>query len=774
MMIKRAVLWALFIVISQTLVADQLDLRGFVFGKEDGQPVEGAYVTITELSLSVYTNKDGIYSFNKIEEGTYTITITSINTDPLSERVEVKGVKVMNKNFYLQPASRDLGAFEMIGKKTIKGDSNKIYIGQTEITPAKDFSRLPMIGGEPDMVQYLQILPGVVSTGDQGGQLFIRGGSPVMNKVLLDGMTIYNPFHSIGLYSVFDPDLTKSVNVLSAGFNSQYGGRISAVLDVQTKDANKKRTSGKISMSPFASRFMLEGPLKPYVAGEGSATYMISYKNSFLDKTAPIIYPNAGKEQGGLPFSFSDFYSKLAFNSATGSKLGLFFFNFNDHVRYPNTTQYGWKSTGGGLNFLFLPEGNSSIINGTVAYTNYLMQQIEADQKPRNSEVSGFNAAINFTYFLKTDELKYGMEINGFKTNFQTFNAADRKVEQEEYTTELCGFVKYRFRKKRWVLEPGVRSQYYASLGNFSFEPRFSGKYDITSDWRVKAAGGLYTQNLIAATSDRDVVNLFYGFLSGPDYLQDSFAGQKFNSQYRLQASRHAVLGTEYDLGYFSKIEIEGYFKGFTQLVNINRDKVFEDIEKNQGKPEYQRKDFIVEKGLAKGIDFKYHYERKGWFIWLVYSLTYVNRYDGIRTYFPSFDRRHNGNAVVSYQLIHKKVKYYFNARWNIGSGFPFTQTQGFYEFLNLKQGISTDYTKANGTLGIQYAEINQGRLPYYHRLDLSIERKQMITKRQQLSISLSVTNAYNRSNIFYFDRVNYKRINQLPIMPALAMNYSF
>lgn len=121
-----------------------------------------------------------------------------------------------------------------------------------------------------------------------------------------------------------------------------------------------------------------------------------------------------------------------------------------------------------------------------------------------------------------------------------------------------------------------------------------------------------------------------------------------------------------------------------------------------------------------------------------------------------------------------KKSKWYFNCRWNFGSGFPFTKSQGFYEFLDFSSGVSTDYTKSNGSLGIQYADINSGRLPYFHRLDISIERKQEMAKRKAFSVSFSLTNVYNRHNIFYFDRVKYRRINQLPIMPALAMNYTF
>ncbi|MBI3234587.1 MAG: TonB-dependent receptor plug domain-containing protein, partial [Bacteroidetes bacterium] len=677
-----------------------------------------------------------------------------------------------NKIFKLKPNATELKEFEKQGDRVQKSDSNKVFVSQFEINVKRDLPRLPAIGGEPDIIQYLQILPGVVSSGDQGGQLYIRGGSPVMNKVLLDGMTIYNPFHSIGLFSVFDADMTKTVNVYTGGFNAQYGGRISAVMDIQTKDGDKKVHHGKISASPFASKVMAEGPLKPDKEGEGSVTYLVNFKNSYLDKSSPIIYPYASKNQGGLPFSFNDLYAKLTFNSANGSKANIFGFNFNDKVKYPGSTEYGWNSYGFGTSFNFLPEGTSSIISGVVAFSDYKMQQLEPDQKPRYSEISGLNAAINFTYFLKTDELKYGIEINAFKTDFNTFNAANRKTQQEDYTTELCAFIKYRMRLKRLVLDPGFRAQFYPSLGNKSFEPRLGAKYDFTSYFRMTFAGGLYSQNLLSAVSDRDVVNLFYGFLSGPDNLQQTFNGKPVTT--RLQKARHAIFGAEIDINSRSKFGVEGYIKNFTQLTNINRDKIYEDDDDHLRTPDVLKKDFIVENGIAKGLDFKYNYEKKGWYVWMVYSLTYVNRYDGVRTYFPHFDRRHNLNFLLSYLLKRPKTQYYFNARWNFGSGFPFTKTQGFYENLTFQNGISTDYTTANGTLGINYADLNSGRLPYMHRLDVSIERKRALKNNTQFNLVLSVTNVYNRQNIFYFDRVKFVRINQLPILPALAANFVF
>jgi hypothetical protein len=152
-----------------------------------------------------------------------------------------------------------------------------------------------------------------------------------------------------------------------------------------------------------------------------------------------------------------------------------------------------------------------------------------------------------------------------------------------------------------------------------------------------------------------------------------------------------------------------------------------------------------------------------------------VNRFDGQQTYPTIFDRRHNVNFLASY-AFDKKGDFTVSARWNLGSGFPFTKTQGFYNNVNFNNGANTNYTTSNPTnIGIQYSDIrNGGRLPYYHRMDVSVNKKFEISKTAFAEINASVTNAYDRENIFYFDRIKYNRVNQLPIIPALSLKVGF
>jgi len=333
----------------------------------------------------------------------------------------------------------------------------------------------------------------------------------------------------------------------------------------------------------------------------------------------------------------------------------------------------------------------------------------------------------------------------------------------------------FRWNLGNFVLEPGVRVQYYASLSELSPEPRLGMKYNLTEWWRVKAAAGMYSQNLISANSDRDIVNLFYGFISGPDNLQENFTKQDGSVEEvksKLQKANHAIFGFEFDLNRSVTLNTEGYYKAFTQLTNTNRNKIFPDNSEFSNISDELKKDYIIETGNAYGLDFSLKYTSTHLNVWAIYSLSKVNRWDGITEYNPVFDRRHNVNLVAAY-IFGKNLNWEFNARWNLGSGFPFTQTQGFYEGLNFSS-IDQNPTTANGTLEIAYADFNKGRLPYYHRLDLTLKRTFIMGKNTELELNASVTNAYNRENIFYLDRVSGNKVYQLPILPSFGMSFTF
>ncbi len=737
-------------------------LRGFVYDDETGEPLPYVNVYIAGTDMGAPTDENGFFSVSSIPPGDYTVKLTYVGYDTLFQKFTIEANKITSVKLNLLQSGIILNEVTITSKTQQKVE--EVNISTTIITPIQ-IKKLPSVGGEPDLAQYLQILPGVIFTGDQGGQLYIRGGSPIQNKVLLDGMVIYNPFHSIGLFSVFETDIIRNVDVFTGGFGGEYGDRVSAVIDITTRDGNKKQTSGEVSASPFLARVLLEGPLKKPSSEESSVTYLLTAKHSYLNQTSKSIYSYVNNEEGivgnnGIPYSFTDLYGKISVNSQSGNKLNLFGFNFTDSVNYSDVTSFKWNSYGIGSNFVIVPTDANMLIEGVFAYSKYKVVQNEADEKPRNSLVGGFNGGVDFTYYLNHGDLQYGVEIIGFQTNYEFFNRLGLQYEQQQFTTELGSYLKYRrVFKEKLVFEPSLRIQYYSSLSEFSPEPRIGLKYNLSKRVRLKFAGGLYSQNLISTKSDRDVVNLFTGYLSGPD--DDLYRPDGDNATTKLQKSIHAIGGIEYDPSDYLELNLEPYIKYFTQLIEINRNKITP-----------RDPDFATETGQAYGIDLSAKFERNSWYFWLAYSLGWVERNDGEQVYPPHYDRRHNLNFLGTYTIA---KKWEFSARWNLGSGFPFTQTAGFYESIDFLDGISTDYTTTNGELGIIYDEdLNGGRLPYYHRLDIGAKRMISFANKNKMEITMSVTNVYNRENIFYFDRVRYERVNQLPILPSVSVSYSF
>ena len=770
-------LLALLLLGVTTTSSAQGTVKGFLKSESSGEAVMFASVTLEGTSFGVSSDVEGYFSLSRIPAGQYTLVVTSLEFETLKKSIEIRNNKVLTSNMLLSTKVVVLGGAEVRADR--EEQTTQVRTSVETIRPA-DIKRIPSFGGAPDLVQALQVLPGFVSTGDQGGQLYIRGGSPIQNKVLLDGMLIYNAFHSIGLFSVFDSDALANADVYTGAFSAKYGGRISSVMDIRTRDGNMRRTEGRVGASPFGAKLLVHGPLRAMSEDKsGGISYLLSVKHSYLDQTSELFYPYI--DDGRLPFGFTDAFGKITFGGADGSKLSLFGFNFNDNASVLDDStgvdfaNYGWRNVGGGGTFTVVPPGSSVLLNGHFALSNYRINFDEVGSPDRFSEVQGFNFGLDFKYVLGEDNVEYGLEVVGMQTDFQTFNSLQVSVEQQENTTELGGYVDYTMTRGSWIVQPSLRLQYYSSLAKARIEPRFGIKYKASERLRLKAAGGMYSQNVISANSDRDIVNLFYGFLAGPQNLQDDIQlanGEQREIVHSLQTANHAVAGFEFDLTERLNVNAEGYVKHFTQLTNFNRNKLFPDNTTYASEPDAFKKDFIVETGRAVGADVVVKYEERETYLWFVYGLGDVDRWDGFRWYDPVFDRRHNVNLVASQGF--GDGAWLVSARWNLGSGLPFTQSQGYYQAPSTGGGIDGDYLTTNpDDISIYLSGLNEGRLPAYHRLDLNVKRT-WERGGGDIELSVGITNVYSRQNIFYVNRITGQRKNQLPFLPSLGLDWSF
>ena len=307
MMTQRFSFSRLFLTVALLLtsflsIAQDNNIKGFVYEESTGEPVMFSSVFLKGTSLGCSTDINGYFNITRVPDGTYTLCITCVGFVSVEEKITVAKGQSVNKKFMLKEASQTLETVSVTAEKVEARTETKTSV--ITVTP-KTINKIPSVGGQADLAQYLQVVPGVIFTGDQGGQLYIRGGSPIQNKVLLDGMTIFNPFHSIGLFSVFDTDIIRNAEVYTGGFGAEYGGRISSVMDITTRDGNKKRWTGKVGANCFGAKLTLEGPLKKAKGPDDAAiTYVLSAKNSYLEQSSKLLYSYASET--GLPFNYTD------------------------------------------------------------------------------------------------------------------------------------------------------------------------------------------------------------------------------------------------------------------------------------------------------------------------------------------------------------------------------------------------------------------------------------------------------------------------------------
>src|SRR5688500_7351302 len=285
---------AILFITSSLVLAQNGTVRGIVKNSDDGNAIPFAKVLIMGTDKFAQTDIDGLFSIPEVPVGKYTVRITSAAFTEYTQEINVVPNGIVDLKVELL-SGKSLGQVDIIFD-----DKDKVTDPRTSVVKitSTDIKRVPVTGGTADIAGYFQTVPGVISTGDQGGQVYVRGGTPIQNKVLLDGMTIYNPFHSIGFYSVFETELIRSADIYTGGFNAKYGGRISSVMDISYRDGNTKRFSGVVGLSPFTSQLLLEGPLNK----AQSISYVVSAKASVLEQTSKALYPYINDGEG-LPFN---------------------------------------------------------------------------------------------------------------------------------------------------------------------------------------------------------------------------------------------------------------------------------------------------------------------------------------------------------------------------------------------------------------------------------------------------------------------------------------
>ena len=385
--------------------AQRSAISGLVTSTDSGNLLVGATVVLDDLigeRRAVATSSEGLFRFNRVRPGVHTLTVSFIGFESWVDTLQVAPATNQFLEIQLFEQETELGELVI---ETIRTEADRYIAGLETITP-RALSRVPMPDVNYDLAGYLLTLPGFVSTGDRGGQLFVRGGTPTQNLVLLDGIPIYQPFHIVGFYSAFPADIISYADVYAGGFGARYGGRISSVIDIVSTNGNKKRVDGAATLAPFLTSLRVELP----IANE-DVSLLVSWRESVIERVAPRLL---GQE---LPFHFGDLFAKIhGFMTPTSSVSITVLRTFDkgnvlaqESVNDLDVRSSSWKNQAYGLRYLFLPPDYPAMFEFAVHYSGMESEFRLTEEEFRSSQVQSFGLNMQFHYLLGDTQLHFGI-----------------------------------------------------------------------------------------------------------------------------------------------------------------------------------------------------------------------------------------------------------------------------------------------------------------------------------------------------------------------------
>lgn len=713
-------------------------LRGLVTDSTTAEVLPFSSAYIKELKIGANTDTRGYFLITSVPANqNFTLIVSYVGYRARTLTIRVSKGKLSHYNINLVPTNIQMKTIESIGERVSSTSDSKISIDRIS---AKQLESTPK-GVEADVFRTIKYLPGVTGTSDVSARYFVRGGTSDQNLVLIDGITIYNPFHALGLFSVIDPDMVNSIEFFKGGFGAQYGGRLSSVMNISTKDGNKNRLSSKLSGSFLSGKFLLEGPL-------GNGSFILTGRKSFSNQIIKKFL-----NENNVPVDFYDLSFKanyLDVDFLPGSKFSVSGFSSSDNLNNidPQVEDYNWKSNAYGFKWFQASDAPLFFELG-LSISNFkgVTEPKFSGKTPLENKVSDIALKMDFTYvFDNRDEINVGFHVQQIVTDLFFNNALGTSVTLNTSGANIIFFGKYKLAQFDFFkLDLGARANLTTISRNANkktLEPRINLTLVPFSNFSVKGSVGLFQQELTTISDENEVINIFEPWIVIPDYLPPTSA-------------THFIIGFDYEPFTSLNLGLECYYKRTNNLPIVNREKI-----------STSDKDFISGEGESYGVESSIKVNLEPITFSTSYTLAYAYRTINDLRYYPKYDIRHSFNASLDINLGNN---WNTGVVWTYNSGLPFTQIVGFYDkyyFDNLfGSWANYDPRRPYGILGVQNIE----RLPTYHRLDFTISKK-IIFDPFNIDISFSIINVYNRQNIFYYKRDTGERVNMLPFLPTATI----
>lgn len=705
-------------------------MRGFLTDSTSGEALAFGNVLIRDINLGASSDERGMFIINKIPVNKeYEVIFSYVGYKTKVLTVFVKNSNLVEINVALVPLNIELQAVEKVGEKVVEKNATDISV---EKIPIKQIEFLPS-DVEADIFKYVQNSPGVSTTGDVSAKFYVRGGNSDQNLFLINGIPLYTPYHSLGLFSAIDPAMINSAEFLKGAFDAEYGGRLSSIMNIISKDGNKNSFGLTTGLSTLTVKGLLEGPIP-------NGSFLISGRKSHSTSILNKFLRNSS-----VPIDFYDLSFKLNYSSKdifNNAKFSVFGFSSKDVVDYndPSREKFNWQNNMFGFEWLQLYDVPIFSRLG-ISVSNFEGEVIpnESSLKPQRNELSdaGLSFDMNAVYSNK-NELGGGIKFKFLKIKFFQKNSVDAQTDLEQFAGNLSFYGKYKFLQwDDFGADLGARVNLAGLNGNGggTIEPRVNLTYRLFSNFKLKGAWGIFLQEVTTLTDEDELISVFDPWIITPDYL-DPATSIQYNA------------GLTYDFISTSSLSIEGFYKATHNLPIINNQK-------------YLSKDPDLIAGSAESYGWEFVVDNKFSMIDLSLSYTLNWAYKEVNgwVYYPKYDTRHTVNILLGYNLGNG-----WNAglSWNYSSGLPFTQLSGYYDkfYLSNIYGTGSEYGEYKPYPVLD--DRNLGRLPDYHRLDLSLT-KQLEIAFSRWQLSISAVNVYDRKNVYYIDRKTGEVVYMLP-----------
>ncbi|HEX7585589.1 MAG TPA: TonB-dependent receptor [Prolixibacteraceae bacterium] len=783
-----------FLFLTQLSFAQSFTIRGFVTDQANGERLINANIYEQIVLRGTITNSFGFYSLT-LPQGNYSVACSFVGYQTRLVEIHLKKDTIIDFSLV---AKAELSEITVVGQK-VESKLTSTQMSRVDIQMEKVQS-LPGFLGEADIIKTIQLLPGVQSGTEGTSGLYVRGGGPDQNLILLDDVPVYNAEHLFGFFSVFNPDAIKNVSFYKGGFPARFGGRLSSVLDIRMKDGNDQEIHGNFSIGLISSKFNLEGPLV-----KGKTTFNISARRTYADLIArPLIKSGSnGNDVGG--YYFYDLNLKISHKFSDRSRIYLSTYTGRDKAYYRSESQYkqddetwqskdnfqlGWGNITTALrwNYIF---SNKLFANTTLTYSNYLFD-VQENTSNKNlttgkkgdefglvykSGIEDFGLKMDFDYFPSPNHrIKFGGNIidHTFKPGILAFKESNlettSKIDTAYGNPNIHALEMYAYLEdnidlgSRFSVNVGLHSSGFLVDDTFyaSLQPRLSARFMATPRLSLKAAYSKMSQNIHLLSSST---------ISLPTDLW-----LPTTKKVKPQTSHQFALGGVYQVNPAVDFSIEGFYKSMSNLLEYKEGASFvgattgwED-KVEMGKGWSYGAEFLLQKNTGKTT---------GWigYTWSKAERQFENLNWG-RKFYARYDRRHDISFVVTHR---------FSKRFDIG----LTWVYGTGNAVTLPTQIASvspiPYVPFTQTSYEYYGQRNNYRMPAYHRMDVGFNfHKQK--KHGIRTWNIGFFNVYSRQNPFflYFESTTeeeyqktgksraLRQLSLFPIIPSISYSYKF